>query len=46
VTFALERLTNGQGYSGLPSLIWGTLAGLVVMTFLMFERRYKRSELD
>ncbi|MGH9766863.1 MAG: sodium:solute symporter family protein [Blastocatellia bacterium] len=33
-TFALERLTNGQGYSELPSLIWGTLAGLVVMIFV------------
>jgi len=33
-TFTLERLTNGQGYSGLPSLIWGTLAGLVVMIFV------------
>jgi SSS family solute:Na+ symporter len=31
VTFALERLTYGQGYAGLPSLIWGTLAGLTVM---------------
>jgi len=28
VTFALERLTKGQGYAGLPSLIWGTLAGM------------------
>jgi len=36
VTFALERLTNGRGYSGLPSLIWGTLAGLVVMIFGVF----------
>jgi SSS family solute:Na+ symporter len=46
VTFALERLTNGQGYGGLPSLIWGTLSGLVAMTFLVFERRYTRGEKD
>ncbi|MCI0391525.1 MAG: sodium:solute symporter family protein [Acidobacteria bacterium] len=46
VTFALERLTNGQGYGGLPSLIWGTLAGLVVMSFLVFERRFTRDEKD
>jgi solute:Na+ symporter, SSS family len=31
VTFALERLTEGQGYAGLPSLIWGTLAGMFAM---------------
>ncbi|HKQ77377.1 MAG TPA: sodium:solute symporter family protein [Blastocatellia bacterium] len=44
VTFALERLTNGRGYSGLPSLIWGTLAGLVVMSFWVFERRFTHVE--
>src|SRR5262249_15781079 len=38
VTFALERLTDGRGYYGLPSLIWGTLAGLVVMIFGVFMR--------
>jgi Na+/pantothenate symporter len=31
LTFTLERLTGGQGYAGLPSLIWGTLAGLFAM---------------
>ncbi len=30
VTFTMERLTNGQGQWGLPSLVWGTAAGLVV----------------
>src|SRR5262245_20167315 len=44
VTFALERLTSGRGYGGAPSLIWGTLAGLVVIIFLDFERRFKRDE--
>jgi SSS family solute:Na+ symporter len=34
VTFTLEKLTGGQGWSGVPSLIWGTLAGLVVMIVL------------
>src|SRR5262249_54605900 len=31
VTFALENKTKGQGYEGLPSLIWGTLAGMFAM---------------
>jgi solute:Na+ symporter, SSS family len=31
VTFALEYLTDGQGYAGLPSLIWGTLVGMFAM---------------
>jgi SSS family solute:Na+ symporter len=31
VTFTLERLTEGQGYAGLPSLIWGTLVGMFAM---------------
>ncbi len=39
VTFALERLTGGQGQWGVPSLTWGTLAGLVVMIAVsLFER--------
>jgi len=44
VTFALERLTDGRGYGGAPSLIWGTLAGLVVIIFLVFERRFTLDE--
>jgi Na+/proline symporter len=39
VTFALERLTQGQGYAGLPSLIWGTLAGLVAVVLLVTTPR-------
>ncbi|MGH9754158.1 MAG: sodium:solute symporter family protein [Blastocatellia bacterium] len=35
VTFALERLTGGQGYAGLPSLIWGTMAGMSAMILLV-----------
>jgi hypothetical protein len=35
LTFTLERLTEGQGYAGLPSLIWGTLAGLFAMILLV-----------
>src|SRR5215468_9039835 len=35
VTFALEHRTHGQGYRGLPSLIWGTLAGVVAMILLI-----------
>jgi SSS family solute:Na+ symporter len=31
VTFVLEYLTDKKGYEGLPSLIWGTLAGLFAM---------------
>lgn len=30
-TFLLDRLSNGAGYLNIPSLIWATLAGLVVM---------------
>jgi peptidoglycan/LPS O-acetylase OafA/YrhL len=35
VTFAFEHRTHGQGYRGLPSLIWGTLAGMVAILFLI-----------
>jgi solute:Na+ symporter, SSS family len=35
VTFALELLTKGRGYAGLPSLIWGTLAGMVAILLLI-----------
>jgi solute:Na+ symporter, SSS family len=35
LTFTLERLTKGQGYAGLPSLIWGTLAGMFAMILLV-----------
>src|SRR5215510_11564610 len=46
VTFALECLTKGQGYSGAPSMIWGTLAGLVVMILapLFFETLRQKNE--
>ena len=30
-TFAIERLTQGQGKWGLPSLLLGALAGLLAM---------------
>lgn len=43
LTFTLERLTRGQGYAGLPSLIWGTLAGLFTMISLVtIEKRGTR----
>lgn len=35
LTFTLERLTKGQGYAGLPSLIWGTLAGMFAMILMV-----------
>ncbi len=31
VTFVLEQVTDKQGVWGVPSLLWGTLAGLAVM---------------
>lgn len=34
VTFLLERLTAGAGVRGVPSLLWGTTVGLVVMLCL------------
>jgi solute:Na+ symporter, SSS family len=34
-TFALELRTEGRGYAGLPSLIWGTLAGMVATVLLI-----------
>lgn len=36
ITFTLELLTNRQGKWGLPSLIFGTAAGLVVMLAISF----------
>ncbi|MGE0132154.1 MAG: sodium:solute symporter family protein [Blastocatellales bacterium] len=36
VTMAMERLTAGQGYLNAPSLLWGALAGLVVMVVVSF----------
>jgi SSS family solute:Na+ symporter len=39
VTFALERLTEGQGKWGAPSLIWGALAGLAVMVVVSLSER-------
>ncbi len=45
VTLAIERLTGGQGQWGVPSLIWGALAGLVVMVVApLFERAKSESE--
>jgi SSS family solute:Na+ symporter len=47
VTFALERLTGGQGYGGLPSLIWGTVAGMFAMILLVVttpKSKHARSE--
>jgi solute:Na+ symporter, SSS family len=35
VTFALELLTKGRGYAGLPSLIWGALAGMAALLLLI-----------
>jgi purine-cytosine permease-like protein len=37
VTFALETMTGGKGQWGVPSLILGTLAGLVVMVVLSWR---------
>lgn len=36
VTFALEKLTSGQGKWGVPSLIFGTGVGLLVMLAVIF----------
>jgi SSS family solute:Na+ symporter len=38
VTLLLERLTKGQGKWGVPSLIFGTAVGLVVMLALTLAR--------
>src|SRR5262249_38349352 len=51
ITFALERWTNGKGKWGLPSLILGTLAGLIAMMIVSLsesksEIRDSRSERD
>jgi len=35
MTFALEHLYHGKGYAGLPSLIWGTLAGMFAIILLV-----------
>lgn len=39
VTFVLERLTHGQSPLGIPALLWGTLAGAVVMLGMNWLRR-------
>jgi SSS family solute:Na+ symporter len=39
VTFALERVTEGQGQWGVPSLIWAAAVGLVVMVVMTFWER-------
>ena len=44
VTFTLELLTKGQGYAGLPSLIWGTLAGLVATVLLIATPKLTRRD--
>lgn len=46
VTFALERLTGGQGYAGLPSLIWGTLAGIFATVLLVVTPKSKHARLE
>lgn len=40
VTFVLERVTNGQGKWGIPSLIFGTGIGLVVMLSVNLMERH------
>ncbi|HEU0183723.1 MAG TPA: sodium:solute symporter family protein, partial [Blastocatellia bacterium] len=43
LTFTLERVTEGRGYAGLPSLIWGTLAGLFAMVLLVTIERARNT---
>jgi len=38
-TFLLDRLSSGAGYYGLPSLIWGTLAGAAAMIVVQYRER-------
>ncbi len=46
VTFTLEQLTGGQGRWGAPSLIFGILAGLIIMTAVsMLEPKETRSKI-
>ena len=42
VTFALERLTNGQGKWGTPSLIFGTAAGFLAMILISLIQQKNR----
>jgi solute:Na+ symporter, SSS family len=42
VTFALELRTERRGYAGLPSLIWGTLAGIVATVLLIAAPKLTR----
>jgi hypothetical protein len=44
VTFALELLTKGRGYARLPSLIWGTLAGMVATVLLIAAPKLTRRD--
>jgi SSS family solute:Na+ symporter len=44
VTFLLERLTKGHGKWGVPSLIFGTAVGLVVMSALTLAQPRSKEE--
>ena len=44
VTFALERFTQGKGLYNMPSLLWGTAAGLAALLSMnMRQRQPQRS---
>ncbi|MBO0858755.1 MAG: sodium:solute symporter family protein [Chloracidobacterium sp.] len=44
VTFAFEYRTRGQGYAGFPSLIWGTLAGMIAIILTAPGRLIQKRE--
>ncbi len=39
ITFALERVTQSKGWQGVPSLLWGTMAGLLVLIVITYTTR-------
>ena len=39
ITFALERVTQNKGWHGVPSLLWGTAAGLVALLAMRYKER-------
>ncbi len=39
VTFTLEKYTAGKGWYGVPSLLWGTTTGLLVLIIITYTTR-------
>ena len=43
VTFALERVTQSKGWQGVPSLLWGTAAGLIILIVMTYAAHLRNA---